>query len=127
MKLAIDTNCCVSYFRGGKDTLTLFQHADWIFVPFVVMAELQCGFVLNKQSQLEEKFFTQLLNAPRVSSLFPDEETTRHYAQLFAQLKKQGTPIPANDIWIAALVSQHNLLLHSRDSHFDHLPQLARI
>ena len=57
----------------------------------------------------------------------PPEETTRDYAQLCAQLKKQGTPIPANDIWIAALVSQHNLLLHSRDSHFDHLPQLARI
>ena len=49
------------------------------------------------------------------------------YAGLFAQLRRQGTPIPTNDIWIAALALQHNLALLSRDAHFDNLPQLRRV
>ncbi|HSF02880.1 MAG TPA: hypothetical protein VLA62_07715, partial [Solirubrobacterales bacterium] len=59
--------------------------------------------------------------------LLADEETTHHYARLFHQLRRQGTPIPTNDIWIAALVSQHRLYLLARDVHFDHLPQLPRV
>ena len=58
--------------------------------------------------------------------LFADEQTTFHYARIFRQLREQGTPIPTNDIWIAALVQQHDLLLCSRDAHFDVLPQLGR-
>jgi predicted nucleic acid-binding protein len=46
---------------------------------------------------------------------------------VFHQLRKQGTPIPTNDMWLAALVLQHNLALHARDKHFDHLPQLVRV
>ena len=55
------------------------------------------------------------------------QRSYRDRAQLFRQLRQQGTPIPANGIWIAALTEQHNLLLYSRDTHFDHLPQLPRV
>lgn len=70
---------------------------------------------------------THFLNSPRVEILFADEQTTHHYARLFYQLRKQGTPIPTNDIWIAALVVQHDLVLCARDHHFEHLPQLPRV
>ena len=56
--------------------------------------------------------------------LFADDQTTHHYAAVFSQLRKQGTPIPTNDMWLAALVLQHNLVLHARDKHFAHLPQI---
>jgi predicted nucleic acid-binding protein len=42
------------------------------------------------------------------------------------QLRRQGTPIPTNDLWIAALVLQHDLVLCARDRHFDHLPQITQ-
>jgi predicted nucleic acid-binding protein len=42
-------------------------------------------------------------------------------------MRRQGTPVPTNDLWIAALVLQHDLLLYARDRHFDVIPQLARI
>ncbi len=58
--------------------------------------------------------------------LMPDEQTTHHYAQIFNQLRKQGTPIPASDIWIAAVTIQHNLTLCTSDAHFLHIPQLPR-
>jgi predicted nucleic acid-binding protein len=62
-----------------------------------------------------------------VRTLYADDQTTHHYANVYRQLRRQGTPIPTNDMWIAALVLQHNLVLYARDQHFDHLPQLARI
>ena len=62
-----------------------------------------------------------------VEVFFADEQTTHHYANLYRQLRQQGTPIPTNDIWIAALVVQHDLALHARDKHFDFLPQLVRV
>ena len=49
------------------------------------------------------------------------------YAAAYRQLRVQQTPIPMNDVWIAALVLQHNLRLHDRDKHFDHLPQIVRV
>ncbi|NQU40860.1 MAG: PIN domain-containing protein [Lentisphaerae bacterium] len=57
----------------------------------------------------------------------PDEQTTFHYGRLYAQLRSQGTPVPTNDLWIAALVVQHRLTLLTRDDHFKHLPQISRV
>ena len=59
--------------------------------------------------------------------LTADEQTTATYASVFIQLRRQGTPIPTNDMWIAALVLQHGLVLHARDQHFDHLAQIPRV
>ena len=73
-----------------------------------------------------EGVLSRFLGRPRVRVLWPDEQTTHHYARLFLQLWRQGSPIPTNDLWIAALAVQHDLALCSRDGHFDHLPQLAR-
>jgi predicted nucleic acid-binding protein len=63
---------------------------------------------------------------PGVQLLYADEQTTHHYASVYRQLREQGTPIPTNDMWVAALVLQHDLVLFARDRHFDHLPQLLR-
>jgi tRNA(fMet)-specific endonuclease VapC len=56
----------------------------------------------------------------------PGRETAEHYARLFVQLKRAGTPIPDNDLWIAALALEHDLTLVTRDQYFQHIPQLLR-
>ena len=68
-----------------------------------------------------------LLDRNRVSILFADEETTHHYARLFRQLRRQGTSIPTHDLWIAVLAAQHDLLLFTRDAHFQNLPQIPLV
>jgi len=93
----------------------------------VTLAELRAGFACGGLSRKNESVLTRFLNRPRVRVLFADEETTHHHARVYLQLRTQGTPIPANDMWIAALVLQHSLLLYSRDRHFDCLRQLPRI
>ena len=74
-----------------------------------------------------ERVFEQFLHRERVEVVLPTMETTRHYANLFRQLRTAGTPIPTNDLWIAAIVMQHDLRLYSRDKHFEVLPQIPKI
>ena len=127
MRMAIDTNRYRDFCTGLPEAVERFRAADRIYLPFVTLGELRAGFLCGTRARQNESVLARFLNRARVSVLYPDEETTRHYAQLFRQLRQQGTPIPSNDIWIAALTEQHNLLLYSRDIHFDHLPQLPRV
>jgi len=127
MRIILDTNRYRDFCAGVPEVLERFRAAERIFLPFVTLAELRAGFLCGMRSAENERVLARFLNRPRVAVLFPDEDTTRHYAQIFRQLREQGTPIPTNDIWIAALTEQHGLLLYSRDGHFDALPQLPRL
>jgi tRNA(fMet)-specific endonuclease VapC len=127
MKIALDTNRYTDFCRGEPEVVESIAHAEKIYLPFVVLGELRAGFQAGSRARQNERHLIRFLNSPRVRLLLPDEQTTHHYASAFAQLRKQGTPIPTSDMWIAALVLQHDLLLLARDNHFDHLPQLARI
>ncbi|NKB69806.1 MAG: PIN domain-containing protein [Candidatus Latescibacteria bacterium] len=111
---------------GVPQAVERLQTAEHIFLPFVVLAELRAGFLCGTQARQNESVLNRFLNRPRVSVLYPSEATTHQYAQLFFQLRRQGTPIPTSDIWIAALITEHNLTLFSRDRHFDYLPQIPR-
>ena len=127
MNLAIDTNRYRDFCENDPVALDSVQTADRLLLPFVSLAELRAGFLCGIKARENEQVLTRFLNRPRVSVLYPSEHTVRHYAQLFYQLRRQGTPIPTNDIWIAALVLENDLVLFSRDSHFEHLPQLPRV
>lgn len=127
MRIAIDTNRYVDFCRGDDTALDVVQRAHWIFFPFIVLAELRAGFACGNRQTRNELTLTRFLNSERVKILLADDQTTHHYARLFEQLRDQGTPIPTNDLWTAALVAQHDLHLFARDKHFDHLSQLSRV
>jgi len=127
MKLLIDTNCYSDFVRGDKSVTECLVEADRIYVPFVVLAELRAGFRCGKFSEKNEAVLSKFLSNPRVEVLYADSQTPFAYAEIFAQLRMKGTPIPTNDIWIAALAVQHSLPLCSRDAHFANLPQIARV
>jgi len=127
MRLALDTNRYVDFARNVPEALERIREADQIFMAFVVLAELRAGFLCGSRQAENERTLARFLDSPRCLILQPDEDTTHHYARLFRQLRLQGTPIPTNDLWLAALVVQHNLRLFARDQHFDVLPQLMRV
>ncbi len=127
MRLAIDTNRYRDFCEGVPEAVEQLALATEIHLPLISLAELRAGFLHGSIARRNEAVLTQFLNRPRTRVLAPDVETTHYYARIYAQLRAQGTPIPSNDIWIAALTLQHDLSLFSRDGHFDHLPQLARV
>ena len=127
MRIALDTNRYVDLCKGIEETVALLEEAEAIMLPFVVLGERRAGFVHGKRQAETERTLRQFLLKDGVRVLFADDQTTHHYASVFRQLRKQGTPIPTNDMWLAALVLQHNLALHARDKHFDHLPQIVQV
>ena len=127
MRIAIDTNRYVDLCKGIDETMALLEEAEAVLLPFVVLGELRAGFVHGRREAENERTLRQFLLKDGVQVLFADDQTTHHYAAVFRQLRKQGTPIPTNDMWLSALVLQHNLALHARDKHFDHLPQIVRV
>lgn len=127
MRLAVDTNRCTDFLRGDEEAVERLETAEAVYVPFVVLGELRAGFAVGRHGRANEGLLGELLLEPGVDVLWADDQTTHHYATLFRQLREQGTPIPTNDMWIAALVLQHSLVLYARDKHFDHLPQITRV
>jgi tRNA(fMet)-specific endonuclease VapC len=127
MKLALDTNRYVDFARGESDVVEALENADEVHLPLMVLGELRAGFAVGQQGAHNEGGLRRFLMRPGVSVLAPDEETTHHYGSVYRQLRQQGTPIPTNDMWIAALVLQHSVVLYARDRHFDHLPQIPRL
>lgn len=127
IKIVIDSNRYTDLCRNVPEVIEIIECASLVFVPLIVIAEQRAGFAHGKQPEKNERILTKFLNKDEVSILYPDEQTTHFYANLYAYLRKKGKPIPTNDLWIAALVVQYNLTLYDRDSDFDNLPQLSRI
>lgn len=124
MKLALDTNRYRDLVDGVDEVVLTLELAESIAVPFIVVAELRAGFAVGTRTRSNERVLSRFLAKPGVRTIYPGDATTRTYASLYRQLRRQGTPIPTNDIWIAALVVEHGLTLYTRDAHFEHLPQL---
>jgi tRNA(fMet)-specific endonuclease VapC len=127
LRLALDTNRYTDLVRGDPHVAESVESADEVWLPFVVLAELRAGFSLGTKGAQNEAALRRFLFKPSVEVLYADEQTTHHYASVYRQLRLQGTPIPTNDMWIAALVLQHSLILCARDTHFEALPQLLRV
>lgn len=127
VRLALDANRYVGFARGDSMVVDALEDAEAVYVPLIVLGELRAGFALGSRAAANEGGLRRFLLRPGVEVLIPDEQTTHHYAMVYRQLRQQGTPIPSNDMWIAALALQHGLVLLARDEHFDHLPQLPRL
>jgi tRNA(fMet)-specific endonuclease VapC len=126
MRVALDTKRYSDFARGETSVRELLETAQEVYLPFIVLGELRAGFAVGKHGAKNERNLRAFLAKVGVDLLYADEQTTHYYATVYRQLRRQGTPIPTNDMWIAALVLQHNLVLCDRDQHFDYLPQLTR-
>jgi tRNA(fMet)-specific endonuclease VapC len=126
VRVALDTNRLTDLFQGDAELADRLGQCDEVWIPLIVLAEMKAGFLGGSQHYRNETLLQAFLGKATVGILLPARETAEHYARLFVQLKRAGTPIPDNDLWIAALVLEHDLQLITRDGHFERVPQLLR-
>jgi tRNA(fMet)-specific endonuclease VapC len=126
VRVALDTNRLTDLFQGDAALAEWLGTCEEVWIPLVVLAEIKAGFLGGTQQRRNEALLQALLAKPTVGVLLPARETAEHYARLFVQLKRAGTPIPDNDLWIASLVLEHDLVLITRDRHFESIPQMLR-
>ena len=126
MRVALDTNRLTDLFQGDTALAERLAVCDQVWIPLIVLAEIKAGFYGGTQQHRNEGVLQRLLAKTTIDVLLPSRETAEHYARLFVQLKRAGTPVPDNDLWIAALALEHDLVLITRDQHFERIPQLLR-
>jgi predicted nucleic acid-binding protein len=126
VRIALDTNRLTDLFQGDAELALFLGTCDEVWIPFVVLAEMKAGFYGGSRQVQNEVLLANLLARVTVDILYAGRETAEQYARLFVQLKRAGTPVPDNDLWIAALALEHDLALITRDRHFDKIPQLRR-
>jgi tRNA(fMet)-specific endonuclease VapC len=123
--MILDTNALSAWADGNPACYSAFAEASRLVVPTIVLGEYCYGI---RQSRLRKRYEEWLAQNLRFAEVQPVSfETASHYANLRIHLKSKGTPIPANDLWIAALAVEIKLPLLSNDSHFDHIPDLFRL
>ncbi len=125
MNVALDTNAYRDFMRGAAERVEIIRAVRAIVLPLIVLGELRAGFAAGNRESTNAANLQRFLASPRVSVLPPDEQTAHYYAQLHQQLRNDGRPIPTNDLWIAALAVQHDLVLCTSDRHFRQIPQLV--
>ena len=127
MRILIDSNRFIDFCAGEMEVVDAFEQAALVVVPFIVLAEIRVGAQSIKRGDAQVRILGELLQQPGVRVVHSSDSTTHHYAALYARLHKAGTPIPTNDLWIAALAIEHSLVLYSRDAHFDLILSIPRL
>lgn len=121
----IDTNAYVAFKRGDPTALEIFQYAETIAISPIVLGELLGGFENGSKVQQNKKELQEFLASTRIR-LFPiTADTSVFYSTVFAQLKRKGSPIPTNDLWIAAQVLEQGCVLYTYDHHFHNIDGLV--
>jgi predicted nucleic acid-binding protein len=123
--MILDTNAVSAFFAGDAGIVERMSCAGVVYLPVVVLGEFRYGLMGSRERKTWE---SKLMEFATTCTVLPiQESTTVHYAHIRQQLRKSGTPIPENDIWIAALAMEYGQPVVSRDTHFDHVPQVERL
>ncbi|MBD1194306.1 type II toxin-antitoxin system VapC family toxin [Vulcanococcus sp. Clear-D1] len=122
--ILIDTNAYTAFKRHQNQAVEIIENVDIIAINTIIIGELLGGFALGNKQETNRYELEKFLESSRIK-IFPiDEKTSEYYAIIYHQLRKKGKPIPTNDIWIAATAIQHDLILFTYDSDFQHIENL---
>jgi tRNA(fMet)-specific endonuclease VapC len=121
----LDTNALSAIADGDAVLEPTLRKATKIALPVIVLGEYRYGIQHSRHRQRYQQWLTESIRYYQVLDV--DEDTAIFYATLRTELENSGTPIPSNDVWIAALCRQHSYPLLSRDRHFDVVRGIDRI
>ena len=124
MNVLLDTSAYSALQRGHQTIPDIPRRSETVAVSAVVLGELSSGFRARNRWAENTAQLAQFLSKPSVRVLNITEETALRYAEVDAYLRKNGRPIPRNDVWIAAVALEHGLQLLTLDVHFREIPLL---
>lgn len=126
-RMVVDTSAYSHFRRGQADVVAHLDRASWVGMPTVVLGELEAGFAAGRRRAANRRELRLLLAESIVHVLPVDHEVAEIYGDLVAALRAAGTPIPANDVWIAATAIRAGAVVLTFDAHFRRVPRLGSI
>ena len=125
-KILIDTNIYSLAMKGEASVVQALRRIDQVGFSAISIGELLSGFKGGSREMDNREELNFFLDSPRVVVHSIDEGTADFYASILTTLKAAGTPIPTNDIWIAAVAFQQGYKMFTQDRHFNLIPGLAQ-
>jgi len=129
-RYCLDTSAYSQFKRGNELVVGLIDSAEWIGVPSVVIGELLTGFLQGGQGEQREHNESELagfLSNPAVTELSVDQTVARLYAEIVVALRGRGTPLPTNDIWVAACAARSGSTVLTFDEHFRSIERVGTL
>jgi predicted nucleic acid-binding protein len=124
----LDTNTYCDYAEGLPDIVDIMAtHSQYLFIPSIVLGELHFGFMKGSRQQFNEKKLRQIISRLKIEIIDVNADVARKYADIYRSLERKGTPIPINDVWIAACCMEVGGTLLTRDQHFEAVDQIEMI
>ena len=121
-KRLLDTNIIIAFLGGDLQVQERLDAVSELLLPLVVLGELYYGAVHSGRPQQNAAEVERFARSCVVLGI--DVETAQLYGSIKAELRRKGRPIPENDLWIAACARQHDLVLVTRDRHFNQVAGL---
>ena len=125
MKILLDTNAYVGFKRNVVEMVDFIVSAETIMFSPIVLGELMFGFRNGTRFKENMEGLNKFLDHEAVELVQIGKITSDRYSRISVQLKHQGTPIPTNDIWIAAQTMEHGAELITSDPHFEKINGLV--
>jgi predicted nucleic acid-binding protein len=125
MKALLDSSAYSAFLRGHPGVKEAVAEAVAVYLNAIVLGELRAGFLRGSQRRRNEALLSRFCESPRVVSVAVDAETSERYAVILDALRRAGTPIGTNDLWIAATAMQHGLTLLTTDTDFLQVAQIV--
>jgi len=124
-RICLDTSAYSHFKRGSPEAVEFISRASWVGLPTIVLGELRTGFLLGGRTRRNDDELREFLNHPVVHVLDVDDEASAHYAVIMVSLSRAGTPVPTNDIWIAALARREGAAVLTFDEHFERIRDVS--
>ena len=123
--MIFDTNTLSALAARNPDLLARIKDTSRAAITLISLGEFTFGVEGSTRRDELQRWLAAFL--ARAEVLAPDLATVPFYAAIRRELKQAGTPIPANDVWIAALARQHQREILSQDRHFDLVAGVVRV
>ena len=127
MTLCLDTNAYAAFKRGHKQITDLLEAADEVVVPTIVLGELYAGFAGGSHEGANLRELRSFLGLPGISIAPVSDRVAERYGSLVTTLRKLGTPLPTNDVWIASIAIETGARMLSLDEHFQGIPAVISV
>ncbi len=125
MKILLDTTGYVGFKRGTEEVVDIITSAELVLFSPIVLGELMFGFRNGNRFKKNMDELNKFLDHEVVEIVHIGKTTSDRYSRIALHLKRQGTPIPSNDIWIAAQAMEHGAELITLDRHFENIAGLV--
>lgn len=126
-RFCLDTSAYARFRRGDQGVVEMLDRADWVGIPSIVLGELRAGFRGGSRATENEAELLDFLTHPAVESIDLGADASHHYADIILDLRRAGTPVPTNDIWIASAAAAVGAIVVTYDDHFKAISRVGSV